>query len=362
MVEKQNSGAAPVTGSGVEVTSSPEAANSVVEVKADTPETTTTPAAEASADGEKKTLLNAVLEAVKPKEQEQETKATEEAADLEDEDKSESKSDEEIEREIREITEAEFENTRKFSARRVKQLYRRLKQSEGLAESARTLNGVLAENRISSDEFSEVISAMVALKSGNFQKFLDLVGPRVRLAQEATGYVLPPDLQSAVDEGHMTTQAASHYARERLRGYMAEQQLRDERLAQEQFKREQVASSMRDAVNNWADTVARTDPDFASKAPLVAEISKGLMFDRERAGVPVQSPAEALEIAQEAYRRVNSARGVPTPSRPANPAADRPVATKPVPASTHAATGAKPKPKSLMEAAMQGLEASRART
>lgn len=362
MVEQANSGETPVKGSGVEVTSSPEAANSGAEVKADAPETTTTPAVEASTDGEKKTLLNAVLEAVKPKEQEQETKVDEDAADLE-EVTSESKPDlGDDERDVREITEAEFENTRKFSARRVKQLYRRLKQAEPLAESARALNGVLSEHRISSEEFSEVISAMTALKRGEFQRFLDLVGPRVRMAQEATGFVLPPDLAAAVDEGHMTTQAARHYAQERMQGFIAQQRLHDERLSQEQYRREQIAGSMRDAVNDWADTVAKTDPDFASKAPLVAEVSKGLMFDRERAGVPVQSPAEALEIAQEAYRRVNAARGTPRVSQPANPAAAKPKATSPVPTSTHAASGARPKPRSLMDAAMQGLEASRART
>jgi hypothetical protein len=65
-----------------------------------------------------------------------------------------------------------------------------------------------------------------------------------------------------------------------------------------------------------------------------------------------QNPQHAIQIANEAYRRVNTqvARFRPQP-RP----------TQASPSSVHRATGVTPEPKSLMEAAMIGLERSRHR-
>jgi hypothetical protein len=221
------------------------------------------------------------------------------------------------------------------------------------AETAKSVKEFLVSNDIAKDDFALVLDLAAAMRRGDFQAFLAGVTPYVQLAQESLGIVLPADLQQAVQTGHMTPQAAQVMAQERSARQLAEARaIRTEQLAaqrNEQAMRQtqevQVQAfqrSVEQAVAGWEAQQRKQDPDFAQKEPVVRDFLHAVVNER---GAP-RSPQEAVAIAQEAYDRANRAvqRFRPQP-RP----------TQAVPSSINRMVGAKPEPKSMLEAAQQAL-------
>src|SRR4029077_9846225 len=120
------------------------------------------------------------------------------------------------------------------------------------------------------------------------------------------------DLQAQVNQGQMTTQAASMYSKERMDKAMAQTNAvrQQAALAQhqqsssaqlEQSRRQVLANQVATTVNNWEAQLARTDPDYGAKQAAVKNMMWAVMRET---GTP-QSPEHGIQIAQEAYRRVN---------------------------------------------------------
>jgi hypothetical protein len=226
-------------------------------------------------------------------------------------------------------------------------------EAEGLraeADLARGVRQYLQEVDIGKEDFSLLLDLGAALRRGDFKSFYAGVKPYVDLAEEALGIQLPPDVAKYVQEGHMTTEAARRYAQERLNRQMAESQAQRTRATHEQQttqrQQEELGNLVRDTVTQWENEVRKVDPDYGHKQDLMKDMLWSVVREM---GTP-QNPQHAIQIANEAYRRVNTqvARLRPAP-RP----------TQVSPSSVHRATGVTPEPKSLMEAAMVGLERSR---
>lgn len=233
----------------------------------------------------------------------------------------------------------------------------RLKALQPSAQAADSVTKYLRDNDISRDDFLMTLELAAAMRRGDFRTFYEGVKPYMKLAEEYLGVSLPPDLQQQVAQGHMTTQAAMQFSRERMDRAMAQNNYARQQQAHQQFAastqvqqqqqaREYLANQVRDTVNAWESRIAQSDPDYAAKKPAVQDT----MWAVVREQGPPQSPDHAVKIAEEALRRVNERFRSWAPQR-------RP--TSRAPSSTGRTAGVAPEPKSLKEAVQLARESAR---
>jgi hypothetical protein len=221
---------------------------------------------------------------------------------------------------------------------------------EAQAQTTQALQSFLKQADIAKEDFGLVLDLAAAMRRGDYRVFLEGVAPYVKLAQESLGIQLPADLQAAVKGGHMTADAARYTAQVRAQQQLAASQLT--RVTTENTQRDHAETvrnfqaSVASAVTDWETGVRRSDPDYASKEPVVRELLHAVVHERG----PPRSAAEAVEIAKQAYARANAmaSRFVPNPR-----------ATQQVPSSINRVNGARTEPKSLKEAIHFAIERSR---
>lgn len=252
-------------------------------------------------------------------------------------------------------TEEELAQSTPKAAKRIRKLlnerFALREQVKGLdaeAQISRSLKTYLQTHDIAKEDFQLTLDLAAAMRAGNFRQFLEGVGPYVQLATEALGLTLPNDLQQSVARGQMTTDAAAAMSRERYARALAEQNAT--RLTQQQQvqTRQQngadLSRSVEQAVTAWENQIRTSDPDYGRKEATVRNFLWAVIQER---GAP-QSPEHAVEIARDAYERANNTLKDFAPA---------PRPTRQVPSSIgRTAAGARPEPKTLMEAALLGLE------
>ena len=251
-----------------------------------------------------------------------------------------------------EATPEEIAKLSKTAQRRIKKLnsqrtklageLQRLKRLEPDAIMAAKVTGYMREHDIGQDDFVFGMDMMAAMRRGDFARFHAGVSPYMKLCEEYLGISLPPDLQQQVNQGHMTTQAAAMYSRERMDKAMAQTNaVRSQATLQQQQQasaKEVLANKVANAVNNWEAHKEISDPRYADKKAAVQNTMWAVVREQ---GSP-QSPEHGIQIAEEAYRRVNEQyRGWVAPQR-------RP--TSRVPSSTGRTAGVAPEAKTLLEA------------
>jgi hypothetical protein len=226
----------------------------------------------------------------------------------------------------------------------------RLKLLEPSAQAADQVTKYLRDNDISRDDFLMSLELASAMRRGDFKTFYEGVRPYMKLCEEYLGLSLPPDLQQMVQQGQMTTQAAAMHSKERMDRAMAQtnaarQQVAFQTQAQQQ-QHQTLVSSVVNVVNAWEQKIMQSDLDYAAKKNAVQSTMKALVADHG----PPRSPDHAIQIAEEAYRRVNADFRAWAPQR-------RP--TSRIPSSTGRTTGVTPEPKSLKDAVQQARESAR---
>lgn len=252
-------------------------------------------------------------------------------------------------------TEEELAQSTPKAAKRIRQLlnerYTLREQVKGLdaeAQISRSLKTYLQTHDIAKEDFQLTLDLAAAMRAGNFRAFLEGVGPYVQLATEALGLTLPNDIQQSVARGQMTADAGAALSRERYARALAEQNAT--RLTQQQqiqYRQQSGADlsrSVEQAVTAWENQIRTSDPDYGRKEATVRNFLWAVIQEK---GAP-QSPEHAVEIAREAYERANNTLKDFAPA---------PRPTRQVPSSIgRTAAGARPEPKTLMEAALLGLE------
>lgn len=213
------------------------------------------------------------------------------------------------------------------------------------------MDGYLKQHDLAAEDVNLLLGVGAALRRGDFKAFRDGVMPYVELCNQALGISLAPDIQAKVDAGELTAEAAkelstTRFANGRLQGQakVNTEAAQAATVAEAQARTVQVVQS---AVVSWENEVKGRDPDYAKKAPAVQRIAQALISTE---GHPTTAEA-AVALAKRAYDEAN---GLFAAARPA------PVATRPTPSGARAVNGGRPEPKTLMEAAMMGLERSRA--
>jgi hypothetical protein len=303
----------------------------------------------------KETLLDAVLKVV-PATTETDVlaatkdKAPPEATQPDSEDQAETETDdtssEEDEQAPQEATPAIRKKINKLLKQR-RELRDEVSHLRKPAEIGSELETFAKTNDLSGDDVANTLRMAAMLRAGDYQSFYQAVAPFVRTAQEYLGIVLPRDLQDEVRKGQMTEAAAKAFARQRFDGQRAqfERQAVEEAHGRQQVQ--YVQNDVQRAVSNFELRLSASDPDYRAKQPAVRRVAQALLFER---GGTISSVEEALALTQEAYNEVNKQ------VRSYQP---RPTATALNPNGATQSPSARAAPKTLMEAAIQGLENAR---
>jgi hypothetical protein len=231
--------------------------------------------------------------------------------------------------------------------RELKQIVQQWEAVRPTAEIGAQLENFARQHDLAGDDIVKGLSAMAALRRGDYAAFYEEVAPFVRKAQEYLGLALPAGIRQQVQQGQMTEAAA----REFVRLSMDQQRLQLARTAEQQGYAQQALqqtqNQVEQSVNALEERIAASDPDYRAKQASVKRVAQAMLLER---GGNIQTVDEALAITKAAYDEVNATirRQLPQPH-----------ATSRVPNGNGSTRSARAEPSSLMEAALQGLERAR---
>lgn len=243
--------------------------------------------------------------------------------------------------------------TRKRVERLLKQRNDARVEIERLKEPAgkwQQLYGYLTQHKLAAEDVNLLLGIGAHMRAGNWRAVRDGMAPYWQLANEALGDMLPQDLQARVSNGEITQDMAAEMSRIRHQNIRLNGMQKASEQEANQVASQQNAQAVNNAVTAWEQQIIQRDPDYARKAGAVLRNSQALMSQHQGA----MTPADAVRIAQQAYDEVNGWAGQ------WRPAQNTPI--RPGPQGTRAINGARPEPRNLMEAALLGLQRSRATT
>jgi hypothetical protein len=230
-----------------------------------------------------------------------------------------------------------------------RQLRDQIMQMQPDANVGTKLTSFARDNDLAPDDIVLGMNAMAAIRRGDYASFYQQVAPFVRKAQEVLGLVLPQDLGQRVQQGGMTEQAARELAQARFREQQAQEEARANAARVDTQQLQFVQADVQRAVTAFEERIAANDPDYRAKADAIRRVAQALLHEK---GGRISSVQEALEIVQHAHREVtNQFRRFAPAARPTNP----------IPNGNSQQPNARAAPKTLMEAALQGLENARRR-
>lgn len=312
-----------------------------------------------SGETSKESLLDAVLKVVPatPEEDVLAARKTEEPPSSEKEAESEVKAEDASEtEESSDDDETVPENVPAQTRKKISRLLRERRalrdevaQMRPVAEIGHQLQNYAATNNLSTQDVVMALDLASMVARGDYSGFYEVVSPLIRHAQEVKGLVLPPDLQGMVERGQMTPEAASEFAKTRFEKLNYEVQNRQIQQQREVEAVTQVKGDVQRSVAAFEQRLMANDPDYKAKAEMVRRTAQAMLAEY---GGQISSAREAVAITQRAYDEVNKH------FRRFQPSAR---ATAPTPGFSNPQTPtARAAPKSMMEAALQGLAKSRA--
>jgi hypothetical protein len=215
------------------------------------------------------------------------------------------------------------------------------------AEIGSELEQFAITNKLSGEDITGTLRIAAMLRAGDYASFYKTIAPFVRQAQEYLGVVLPKDLSERVRAGHMTETAAKEFARQRFDNQRTQFELSETTQETKVSQVRAVQADVQRAVSNFELRLSANDPDYKAKAPSVRRAAQAMLFER---GGTIATVEDALAITKAAYDEVNRQMRSFTP---------RPNSTPRLPNGASPPSSARAAPKSLMEAALQGLENAR---
>lgn len=193
-------------------------------------------------------------------------------------------------------------------------------------------------SQISPSEYAELLDVGALLKTDP-AKAREVLIQRVAAIDAHLGNTLPADLREEVDSGYIAEERAKELSQARARTAHLE------RSAEAQHAAAQQNAVLSD-IAAWEAKTSQTDADFARKQPMLLEKTRLRVLERQMAGTPVTTGAEAVEIVRQAYASVNETMRSFAPVL---------VATRPTPKSAASAPAASTAPKTIYEAAMAAV-------
>lgn len=162
-------------------------------------------------------------------------------------------------------------------------------------EQLQKFDAMLTERGLSGDDLRNAVDLVSALKGGDPAKALEMLAPLWQAVQAAAGEVLPPELQQAVDAGHLDPEYAKHLAKQLAGGQSAEQRLAADRQRNEAAEAERFQTQMVGTATGWERKKAETDPEFKARADLVKEVVQARVY-----ADPPKTAADLLKMLDQA--------------------------------------------------------------
>jgi hypothetical protein len=231
-----------------------------------------------------------------------------------------------------------------------RELRQQVEQLEGLrqpAEVGQQLEHFAVNNDLSATDITGVLQIAAFLRQGDYASFYQAIAPYVRTAQEYLGHALPKDLRERVQRGEMNEATAKEFARTRMDQRRSETLRTTDQEVQARRNLQATQTSVETSVAALESRLAASDPDYKVKSASVRRAAQAMLFER---GGTISSVEEALEITRAAYAEVNATIRRQRPN---------PAPTGRLPNGNGSTHTARAEPKSLMEAALQGLERAR---
>lgn len=248
---------------------------------------------------------------------------------------------------------AELGSYKPDTRKRIETLLAQRNEARQLSERYRTDAETFAQFRnyqtthqLENDDINLLMDVGAALRRGDFQGFLERVSPYIDAARQAVGLQLPPDLQEQVDLGQIPLDTAREIGIGRINQARLQTEANTYRQSAELGQQQSLAKDIYSAVADWETQTKARDPDWVHKQDIVEKFSQSLVMTKGRPA----SPQQAVAMAQEAYEEANRVVGRMRP---------QPTATRLQPSGVQNTTGngaAAPEPRTLMEAAILGLQ------
>lgn len=201
---------------------------------------------------------------------------------------------------------------------RFQQLIRERNDLRPLAERSRALDKFLTDNSISNEKLMQVLDFTVLLQSDPAEA-LKRLRPQYEQLQAFAGEAVPPELQAKLtnlkrklDEGVIDRETYDEFenslrtqAKNEAAGRFRDQRQQDAA----QMSRTQAVTS---ALASWESDVIKRDPAYKTKENLVLLAFKGLA-----AATPIQTPQDAIRLAEQALKQVNDSVSAMLPKKKA---------------------------------------------
>jgi hypothetical protein len=184
--------------------------------------------------------------------------------------------------------------------RQRKQIEAQLASQQPAVEAYQRLETYVTANKLSSQEVSDGLALMAALKAGEFQTFYDGVMPLVRVAAEAIGESLPDDLYEKVEAGTLPEDEAKEIAKLRAKTTHLEGVTKDTEAEREAQGVQQRAIAVREAIASYEAGLRTRDPDFVAKQPFMQHVAASFLSKK---GLP-KNPEEGIQMAKDVYAEV----------------------------------------------------------
>lgn len=255
-------------------------------------------------------MLDAVLSAIEPKDNE---KSPSSAPDSETNTGAQSidapKGDKAGDPDADDLSESEIDRLHHKTKKQVQKLIGQRKDLEShvsmlrpKAEQYDTIVSHIRETGLDSADLDNLFEIGTLMKKGDLFAARDKLMPFVQAILEATGGVLPDDLEEARAAGQLSEQHARELAEMRSRNVLNQHQNGVRQLADAQNVSRQVIGGMVGAVNDWEQIKRRSDPDWGLKAP---EIEAGLELAMRRGAQP-RTVQEAVQMAENELAKVEA--------------------------------------------------------
>lgn len=195
------------------------------------------------------------------------------------------------------------------------------------------------ENQIEPQNVTLAFNAMALLSKGDYQGFVDAVGPWYKHAQQALGQEISPELQQRVDDGYLTLEDAKELTQARVQSQVykgkAESLTNQQKLKSQETQAQSSQQEMLTAINAREAELKSSDPDYAQKSQAMMSM---IEFALQGGAVP-KDAASAVQLVNNAYERVNATFRKPPPPRatPPRPNASNPPRGVPAPDTTQEA-------------------------
>ena len=266
--------------------------------------------------------------------------------------------------ELGEVTEEELKGYKPTTRKRIEgllddrqRLTERVSALEPAAEQMETLQEFMQERSLTPQNVSELMvvgGLAMSDDDSDVQAAITRTEEFLGQLKARLGDVLPPDLQTQVEEGQMTAEGAKEVALARVRTQRADQQVQNANTRVETVQQTSQgeadtakATVVHRTISDWQSNKAATDPDYPRKAALLSkEIQLRVLAEPNQR---VLDPTRAHQIAEEAYAEVTATINAFSP--PKTPEAKKVLQSKGSSGSGNMAST----PNSPLEAARAGL-------